>query len=375
MSIVILGVDLGKNACSVVGVDAAGAVVVRRSMRRQTLIDYVAKLPACVIAMVACCGVHHLGRLFAARGHEIRLMSPEYVRPYVKAQKNDDRDAEGIAEAASRSTMRFVELKSQDQLDVQTLHRVRSRLVAERRNLINQFRAILLERGTIFPVGRRKLELGVDALLAEEDEALSLRVRKLVGELRAEWRRELDVKIEALNGEFIKLARNDAAARRLISIPGIGVLNATALMAAVGDAGAFCQGSRSGRLAGPGSPATYHGRQATAARHLQARQHLLAHPAHPRGSSSPAFAVAERHPAGTMAEGHDRARTPSQCRGSGAGQQAGADRLGSPAQGGNLRARLSRRGITGSATCSRVHGPNIHLGRERAHETAYVDAD
>lgn len=124
MSIVILGVDLGKNSCSVVGVNAAGAVVVRRTMRRQTLIDYVTKLSACVVAMEACCGAHHLGRLFAAQGHEIRLMSPEYVRPYIKAQKNDDRDAEGIAEAASRPTMRFMELKSQEQLDIQTLHRV-----------------------------------------------------------------------------------------------------------------------------------------------------------------------------------------------------------------------------------------------------------
>jgi len=112
MSIVILGIDLGKNVCSLVGIDAAGAVIVRRSMRRQTLIDYVAKLPACVVAMEACCGAHHLGRLFAAHGHEIRLMSPEYVRPYVKAQKNDDRDAEGIAEAASRPTMRFIPLKN-----------------------------------------------------------------------------------------------------------------------------------------------------------------------------------------------------------------------------------------------------------------------
>jgi len=240
MSIVILGVDLGKNACSVVGVDAVGAVIVRRSMRRQTLIDFVAKLPACIVAMEACCGAHHLGRVFAAHGHEIRLMSPEYVRPYVKAQKNDDRDAEGIAEAASRPTMRFVELKTQEQLDIQTLHRVRSRLVAERRNLINQLRAIMLERGTIFPVGRRKLELGVDALLTEEGATLSPRVRRLVGELRAEWR-DLDTKIEALNAEFIELARNDAAARRLTSIPGVGVLNATALIAAVGNASSFAK--------------------------------------------------------------------------------------------------------------------------------------
>ena len=188
MSIVILGIDLGKNSCSVVGVDAAGVVVVRRPMRRQTLIDYVAKLPACVIAMEACCGAHHLGRLFASQGHEIRLMSPEYVRPYVKAQKNDDRDAERIAEAASRPTMRFVELKSQEQLDIQTLHRVRSRLVAERTNLINQMRAILLERGVIFPAGRRKFELGLDVMLTGEDTTLSPRLRQLVGELRAEWR-------------------------------------------------------------------------------------------------------------------------------------------------------------------------------------------
>jgi transposase len=240
MSIVILGVDLGKNSCSVVGVDAAGAVVVRRSMRRQTLIDYVLKLPACVVAMEACCGAHHLGRLFGAHGHEIRLMSPEYVRPYVKAQKNDDRDAEGIAEAASRPTMRFVELKTEEQLDIQTLHRVRSRLVAERTNLINQLRAILLERGVIFPVGRRKFELGLEGMLADGDETLSPRVRQLASEMRAEWR-ELDRKIEALNGEFIELARHNAAARRLTSIPGVGVLNATALVAAVGNASGFAK--------------------------------------------------------------------------------------------------------------------------------------
>lgn len=239
MSIVILGVDLGKNACSVVGVDAAGAVVLRRSMRRQTLIDYVAKLPSCVIAMEACCGAHHLGRLFAARGHEIRLMSPEYVRPYVKAQKNDDRDAEAIAEAASRPTMRFVDLKSEEQLDLQTLHRVRSRLVAERTSLINQARAILLERGMIFPAGRRKLEAGLDVLLADgADACLSPRMRQLVGELRAEWQ-VLDARIETLNGEFVETARHDETMRRLTSIPGIGVLNATALVAAVGNGSGF----------------------------------------------------------------------------------------------------------------------------------------
>jgi transposase len=122
----VLGIDLGKNVCSLVGLDASGAVVMRR------------KVPPCVVGMEACCGAHHLGRVLAAHGHDIRLMSPEYVRPYIKAQKNDDRDAEGIAEAATRPTMRFVELKSQHQLDMQTLHRSRDRLIGERTALINQ---------------------------------------------------------------------------------------------------------------------------------------------------------------------------------------------------------------------------------------------
>ena len=102
MTIVILGIDLGKNSCSVVGLDESGAVVLRRRMRRQTILGFAAKLPACVVAMEACCGAHYLGRLLTSQGHTVRLMSPEYVRPYVKAQKNDDRDAEAIAEAASR---------------------------------------------------------------------------------------------------------------------------------------------------------------------------------------------------------------------------------------------------------------------------------
>jgi len=114
--------------------------------------------------MEACCGAHHLGRVFAGHGHDVGLTSPESVRPYVKAQKNDDRDAEGIAEAATRPTMRFVGLKSQEQLDMQTLHRSRDRLVGERTALINQLRAILLERGFIAPQGKRKLEPSSQAL-------------------------------------------------------------------------------------------------------------------------------------------------------------------------------------------------------------------
>ena len=170
MQIAVLGIDLGKNNCSVVGLDGTGRVVLRRRMHRDGVAKLAAGLPACVAAMEACCGAHHLGRRLRDMGHEVRLMSPEYVRPYVKAQKNDDRDAEAIAEAATRPTMRFVALKSAEQLDMQSLHRVRDRLVGERTALLNQLRAVLLERGITAPQGRRKLEQALTALLDEAGE-------------------------------------------------------------------------------------------------------------------------------------------------------------------------------------------------------------
>ena len=182
-TIAILGVDLGKNVCSLVGLDEAGKVVLRRRMRREGLPAFVERLSLCVVAMEACCGAHWLGRIFAAKGHTVRLMSPVYVRPYVKAHKNDDRDAEAIAEAATRPTMRFVELKSQEQLDLQTLHRSRDRLVSERTALINQLRAILLERGVIVAQGRRKLDHELAALI-EEKQGVGLGQRVLTAHRR-----------------------------------------------------------------------------------------------------------------------------------------------------------------------------------------------
>lgn len=241
MSIVILGIDLGKNSCSIVGLDADGAVVVRRRMRRDGVIAFAAKLPLCTMAMEACCGAHHMGRSLAALGHEVRLMSPEYVRPYVKAQKNDDRDAEAIAEAATRPTMRFVELKSEEQLDVQTLHRVRDRLVGERTSLTNQIRSLLLERGHIVAQGHARLRLLLGELLDSYADALSPRMEFLLRDMRTRWE-ELDRRIAAFDAEFAAMVRTDDRARRLTGIPGIGALNATALVAAVGSAATFGKG-------------------------------------------------------------------------------------------------------------------------------------
>jgi transposase len=169
-------------------------------------------------------------------------MSPEYVRPYVKAQKNDDRDAEAIAEAATRPTMRFVALKSEAQLDVQVLHRVRDRLVGQRTSLTNQIRSILLERGIVVAQGRRSI-LDVLATLSSEqaDSGVSPRVQLLLDDMLDQWR-ALDARIKALDDEFAEMARNDPAARRLATVPGIGVMNATALVAAVGDGRTFSRG-------------------------------------------------------------------------------------------------------------------------------------
>ena len=345
VEIAVLGLDLGKNSCSMAGLDAAGRVVLRRRMHRDGIIRLAAKLPACVVAMEACCGAHHLGRVLQGQGHEVRLMSPEYVRPYVKAQKNDERDAEAIAEAATRPTMRFVELKSEAQLDLQTQHRARDRLVGERTALINQLRGVLAERGILVPQGRRKLDLHLQALMAECEVPLSPRIQALVEDMRVEWR-ELDRRIEAFDDEFAARARMDGPARLLVTIPGIGVLNATALTAAIGDGQTFRRGrdlaARDGLLAvvlagmdrslpsmaGAGAQADDDGRQATAVGDQQAGQRLPAQVDHPRSPCRPADALEGRDAAGQLAARPTGSSPCEQGRG-GACRQAGPDRLGS----------------------------------------------
>ena len=239
--VTVLGIDLGKNSCSLAGLDAKGAVVLRRRMTREGVVAFVSKLPICVIAMEACCGAHFLGRLFKAQGHEVRLMSPEYVQPYVKAQKTDDRDAEAIAEAATRPTLRFVTLKSEAQLDLQVLHRARQRLVSARTRLTNQLRAVLLERGVILPKRRAPLRQRLDELMSAGELGISARALRLLEDLQDEWA-SLDRRVKAYDDELATLTREDDQARRLATIPGIGVINATALLAAVGDGSAFSKG-------------------------------------------------------------------------------------------------------------------------------------
>jgi len=194
--------------------------------------------------------------------------------------------------------MRFVELKSQDRLDLQTLHRARSRLVAARKSLVNQLRAILLERGHTFRQGRKILEREIDPFLAGPPSDLSTRIVTFIGDMRAEWR-SLDERIDALNDNLTEHARADEAASRLTSIPGTGVLGATALVAAVGDGEAF----RRARdvLAWPRAEADDDRRQAAASRHHQAREHLPAHAADPWGACGAAELLQTRNAPGRLA--------------------------------------------------------------------------
>ena len=191
--------------------------------------------------MEACVGAHHLSRKLNGLGHDARLMPAKYVRPYSKGQKNDFRDAEAIAEAVQRPTMKFVATKTADQLDLQALHRVRERLVSQRTGIINQIRAFLLERGIAVRQGQRFLRAELPRILATPPDVLSPRMVRVIEGLAGDWRR-LDERIEGLSSEIEAIARQDAGCERLMSVPGIGPIISSAMVAAIGAGDAFSKG-------------------------------------------------------------------------------------------------------------------------------------
>ena len=239
--IAVIGIDIGKNSFHVVGLDRRGAIVLRQKRSRGQIEARLANMPPCLIGMEACVGAHHLSRRLRALGHDARLMPAKYVRPYSKGQKNDFRDAEAIAEAVQRPTMKFVATKSADQLDLQALHRVRARLVRQRTGISNQIRAFLLERGVAVRQGLRFLRAELPVILAKRCDALSPRMVRLIEDLAGDWRR-LDERIESLSHEIDALARQDAGCDRLMSVPGIGPIISSATVAAIGTGDAFEKG-------------------------------------------------------------------------------------------------------------------------------------
>ena len=239
--IAVIGIDIGKNSFHVVGLDGRGAIALRQKWSRGQVETRLANMPACLIGMEACVGAHHLSRRLRLLGHDARLMPAKYVRAYSKGQKNDFRDAEAIAEAVQRPTMKFVATKTADQLDLQALHRVRERLVSQRTGVINQIRAFLLERGVAVRQGRHFLRAGLPGILATGCEVLSTRMVHLIEDLAGDWRR-LDERIEGLSGEIAALARQDAGCERLMSVPGIGPIISSAMVAAIGAGDTFTKG-------------------------------------------------------------------------------------------------------------------------------------
>ena len=237
-----VGIDLAKSVFHLTAVDAKGAVVERRRLSRAKLQGYLAALPAgCEVAMEACASAHHWGRLVARLGHRALLMSPHKVAPYMHRNKNDVNDADGIAEASSRPGMRFVGVKSADQQHVQHLHRARRLAVRDRTAQANQLHAFLLEYGIESPKGVASLRRRLAEVLDDFGNELPDGARALLGELGDELAR-LDDRVASFDERLGALAREDAACRRLMSVPGIGPLTATALAAAVGDPSAFRNG-------------------------------------------------------------------------------------------------------------------------------------
>jgi len=232
---------LGKTIFHLVGLDSTGKVVIRKKCSRRQLLAFTANLQVQVIGMESCSGAHFLGRALREQRHAVRLMPAPYVKPYVQTNKNDFLDAEAIAEAVQRPRMRFVPIKTEEQLDLQSLHRVRERWVMRRTAVVNQIRSLLLERGLTLPKGRRYVDAQLPRILEDAELKLSGSFRVLLAQLKIELE-QLTARIEEMDRVIQKTAKENEGCQRLTEIPGVGPVTATALIAAVGNASAFRKG-------------------------------------------------------------------------------------------------------------------------------------
>jgi len=241
MELHAIGIDLGKTVFHLVGVDSFGNVVVRKRCSRSQLLAYTANVRVHRIGMEACSGSHFLGRALRQQGHDVRLMPAQYVKPYVKTNKSDYIDAEAVAEAVQRPTMRFVPIKTEEQLDLQAVHRVRERWVMRRTAVVNQIRGLLLERGLTLPKGRSHVDQALPDILEDATLSLSGSFRSLLAQLKSELD-QLTACVEEMDSVIEHAASNSEVCQRLTSIPGIGPVTATALIAAIGNGSAFRRG-------------------------------------------------------------------------------------------------------------------------------------
>jgi transposase len=241
MQIRSVGIDLGKTTFHLVALGDNGKVLLKKKFTQKQLIAFTANMQTCLIGMESCSGAHFLGRALREQGHDVKLIPAQFVKPFVKSHKNDFVDAEAIAEAVERENMRFVPIKTDDQLDLQALHRVRERLMTRRTALINQIRGFLLERGIVFAKSPSRLREAIPEVLENANENLTPRMRNLIAMLWSEWK-DLELQIDEMNSEMERIASSDDACRRLRQIPGIGPLVATAIVASIGNGAAFSKG-------------------------------------------------------------------------------------------------------------------------------------
>src|SRR5207244_4089129 len=235
------GIDVAKNVFQLHGVDARGRAVLSRRVKRDQLVRTVASRPPCVIGMEACGSAQHWGRAFELLGHTVKLMHPKYVRPYVKTNKNDSRDAEAICEAVSRPTMRCVSIKTVDQADLQAVHRTRSLFVKHRTAVINQIRGLLAEYGLVIGQSPEKVRPALVRVLDDAASGLTAGARETFAELYAQLT-ELDSRIERVTHRVERVSRAHPVCQKLAAVPWIGPLTATALLATVGRPQAFHNG-------------------------------------------------------------------------------------------------------------------------------------
>jgi transposase len=232
MKIITLGIDLAKTVFQLHGVNERGKVVLTRRVTRNKLLEVVANIPPCMIGMEACAGAHYWGREFEKLGHKVKLMSPKFVKPYVKTNKNDKGDAEAICEAVGRPTMRFVPIKTVEQEDIQALHRSRSLLIKTRTALINQIRGLLAEYGLVIPRSAEKVRPSLVRFLDVEETRLTSFARETFFGLY-EQLGDLDQRIAKVNQRLERIFREHPVCRKIAAVPGIGLLTATALLAAI----------------------------------------------------------------------------------------------------------------------------------------------
>lgn len=241
MQVAIIGLDIAKHIFQLHGTDVHGKVVLRRKLRRQEVAPFFANLPSCIVGLEACGGAHYWARRLTALGHTVRLMAPQFVKPFVKSNKNDANDAEAICEAVARPSMRFVPPKSVEQQDIQLLHRVRSRLVGARTQIANQVRGLLMEYGIVLPQHIGQLRRGLPEVLEDDSNELTVLSRRLIASLYGELA-ELDQRIEQLDAELKAVYAASEPCRRIAAVEGIGLLTATAAVAAMSDGKVFANG-------------------------------------------------------------------------------------------------------------------------------------